>query len=184
MSNWYVLRCSAKGEHKALSELRAAGFDAYLPEFKVERFNRKLRKAIVTTQCLFPRYLFAQIGAHQFHEASSCKGVDGILPGYPHEPQRVAASAVEALRTAQANLDLDDTDEARRRRGETTKNTLAAMRKRLKGKRVKVIEGVFEGFPAEVSVVHSFERLQVLVDIFGRPTLVELETGQIEEMAA
>lgn len=183
MTDWFVIRCSAKAEHKAADDLRAAGFDAYLPEFKVERLNRRLRKKVVTTQCLFPRYLFAAIAPGQFHAAMSCKGVEGILPGYPHEPQRVATKAVERLRQAQANLELDDTDEARRRRGETTKNTLAALRKRLVDKRVRIVDHAFYGFPATVEAVHSFTRLQVLVDIFGRPTPVELEIGQIDEAA-
>jgi hypothetical protein len=42
---------------------------------------------------------------------------------------------------------LDDTDQGRRCRGETVKNTLDAMRKRLKNKKVRVIDGPFTSFP-------------------------------------
>lgn len=167
-----------------MRELRLAGFDAYLPEFQLERFNRRCRVKVTTTHCLFPGYLFVEISPDRFRAARACKGVMDMLPGFPHEPMPIPAAIVARLREAQAKGDLDDTDAARRRRGETTKNTLAAMRKRLKDKRITIKEGPFRGFPGTIEVVHSFTRIQVLVAIFGRPTPVELEMGQIEEMAA
>lgn len=75
MSRWYALRAAVRSERPALKELQLAGFDAYLPEFKIERFNRKKRVKIVTTLCLFPGYLFVQLEPHQFGAARRCKGV-------------------------------------------------------------------------------------------------------------
>lgn len=185
MSQWFVIRTNIKCEHKALGELRQAGIDAYLPEFKIERLNRRLRKKVVSTLCLFPRYLFVCIEhMGQLRTISLCNGVEDILPGFPRPPEPVPAKAVLKLRAAQANMELDDTDEARRRRGETTKNTLEAMRKRLVGKRVRVKDGPFASFPGTVDVIDSFTRLKVLVKIFGRETPIELEMGQIEELAS
>ena len=193
MTHWFVVCCNVKAEVTAERELRAAGFDAYLPQFKVERFNRKLRKAIITEQVLFPRYLFVRMNREDIRKVMACKGVADMLPGFPHQPEPVrlikprpdaeAIDPVERLRQAQANLELDDTDAARKRRGETSKNSLAALRKRLRDKRVTITDGPFARVPGTVEVVHSFTRLQVLVDIFGRPTPVELEIGQIEEAA-
>jgi transcriptional antiterminator NusG len=185
MANWYVVRTNIKCEKKAERELRDAGFDVYLPEFKVERFNRKRRVTLVSTLCLFPRYLFVCLDhAGQLGIVRTCNGVEDILPGRPREAEPVPAKQVLKLRAAQENLELDDTDQGRRRRGETVKSGLEALRKRMKDRRVRIINGPFASFPGTVEVVESFTRIQVLIQIFGRDTPVELEMDQIEELAS
>jgi transcription termination/antitermination protein NusG len=182
---WFVLEVRPKAERKALTELRKAGIvDAYCPEYKIERFNRRRKVSIVTTLCHFPRYIFAQLEGRDFGALRSCNSIIDVLPGYPHHPMPVAAKDIEAIRDAEANMVFDDTDEARRRRGETVKNSLKAMRKRLKGKKIRVTDGPFTSFAGEVEAVHSLERLTVLINLFGQDTPVELEHGQIEELAA
>lgn len=181
---WYVVRTNIKCERKALEEIQRKGFDAYLPEYKIERFNKKKRVAIVTTLCLYPRYLFVEAGmVDELSRLRTCNGIEDILPGRPYEPKPVPARDVLELRIAQAELKLDDTDEARRRRGETTRNTLASMRRRLKDKRIMVTAGPFASYPGTVERVHSVERLRVMIEIFGRETPVEIEQGQWEELA-
>jgi len=181
---WYCIRTNIKCEQKALREIRALGFEVYLPEYKVERFNRRKRVSVVNTLCLFPRYMFVEVpSAGDLGRIKGCNGVEEFLPGRPLEPQPVPTADVLALRKAQADLKLDDTDEARRHRGETTRNTLAAMRRRLKNKRVRITDGPFATFPGTVEKIHSLERLRVMIEIFGRPTPVELEVDQFEELA-
>lgn len=184
---WYCLSTRPKGEHKALDELRKAGIEAYLPEYQIERFNRRRRIKIVHTLCHFPRYMFALVEPSQFGTVRACEGVSDVLPGFPMLPQPLSskeADALMVLRDAQAKHLLDDTDYARRLRGETVRNTLTAMRKRLKAKKVRVTDGPFTSHHGTVEAVHSLARLTVLIDIFGRSTPVELEVGQFEEMAA
>lgn len=185
MGHWYAIKTKAKGEREALRDLTKAGFEAYLPEYQIERLNRRLRKKIVTTLCHFPRYLFVVMDEpSQLSTVLGCKGVLDMLPGRPYQPQPVPAKDVLELRDAQARHLLDDTDQARKLRGETVKNTLAGMRKRLTTKPVRIKDGPFLSFEGEVEAVHSLERLRVIIDIFGRKTPVELEMGQIEELAA
>lgn len=184
MGHWYAIQTRAKGERKALREIRKAGIEAYLPEYQVERFNRRLKVRKITTLCHFPRYLFARLEAGDFGAVRACDGVADVLPGFPMSPRPVADKDVLELRDAQERNLFDDTDYARRLRGETVKNTLSALRKRLRGKMVRVKDGPFTSFAGEVEAVHSLERLTVLIDMFGRPTPVELEVGQFEEMAA
>jgi transcriptional antiterminator NusG len=185
---WFVLEVRPKAERKALTELRKAGIvDAYCPEYKIERFNRRRKVRIVTTLCHFPRYIFAQLEGRDFGALRGCNSIIDVLPGYPHPPMalsKVDVKALDDLRDAEAKHLLDDTDQGRRARGETVKNTLEAMRKRLKGKKVRVKDGPFTSFPGTVDVIHSLDRLTVLIDIFGRPTPVDLQVGQYEEMAA
>lgn len=183
-AHWYAIKTRPKMERKAEREIRKAGIEAYLPEYEIERFNRRLKIRKVTTLCHFPRYLFALLTEADFGKLRDCNGVIDVLPGFPLRPMPVPAADVEALRDAQAKHLFDDTDHARRLRGETVKNTLAGMRKRLKGKKVRVTEGPFTSFSGDVEAVHSLERLTVVIDLFGRATPVELESGQIEELAA
>ena len=185
MTEWYAVRTRAKGEREALRQLERAGLVAYLPQYRIERFNRRQRVRRVTTLCLFPRYLFVQM--QQLEDTAkvlACTPVLELLPGRPHPPQPVPTRDVLALRQAEANQLLDDTDAARRLRGETIRTSLAAMKKRLSGKPVRVAAGPFTSFAGTVEAVESLDRLKVLLDLFGRPTPVELGVGQVEELAA
>jgi transcriptional antiterminator NusG len=184
MGHWYAIKTKPKAERQARDEIVQLGLDAYLPEYERERFNRRKRVTIITRLCHFPRYLFAQIDARDFAAVRACRGVADILPGFPLAPIPVPAHDVLELRAAQDARLFDDTDYARRLRGETVKHTLAALRKRLNGRTVRVKDGPFASFPGEVDAVHSLERLRVIIQIFGRPTPVELEMKQIEDMAA
>jgi transcriptional antiterminator NusG len=184
MAHWFAVKTRPKGERKALRELTKAGIEAYLPEYQIERFNRRLKVRKVTTLCHFPRYLFALLDADDFGKVRAAEGVADVLPGFPMAPMPVPFKDVLELRDAQAKHLFDDTDQARRLRGETVKNTLAGMRKRLKNKRVQIKSGAFYGFPGDVEAVLSLERLRVTISIFGRETPVELESSQIEELAA
>lgn len=179
---WYAVRTAVRAERKALRELRLAGIEAYLPEYKIERFNRRKRISIVTTLCLFPGYLFARLSGGQFAAARSCKGVTDMLPGFPHEPVPMKAGDIAVLRAAQDDMKLDDTDEARRHRGETVKNTVEAMRKRLRDKQVRITEGPFLGHVADVEEVQAIDRIRVTLSLFGRPTEVTLDAGHVQEV--
>lgn len=182
---WHVIETKAKAERLARDEIAKLGLDAYLPEYQIERFNRRKRVTIINTLCHFPRYMFVEMdAARDTGRVLACRGVADILPGIPMAPQAVPAKDVLELRAAQAAHLFDDTDNARRLRGETVKNTLAATRKRLNGGRVRVTEGPFTSFSGEVEAVHSLERLRVVIDLFGRPTPVELRMVQVEELAA
>lgn len=184
MGNWYVIKSKPKGERKALREIQKLGIEAYLPEYQIERLNRRLRIRKVCTLCHFPRYLFALLEPRDFGAIRDCTGVADVLPGFPLDPQPVPAGDVMALREAQAAHLFDDTDQARRLRGETVKNTLAAMRKRLVDKKVRITAGPFVSYQGDVEAVGTLERLTVLIHLMGRPTPVELAMGQIEELAA
>jgi transcriptional antiterminator NusG len=185
-SHWYVIRAKSKKEHDARDEMRALGVDVYLPERKVEAYNRRRRVTVISTLTIFPGYLFAQLSTAAIGKALKCKAVADILPGLPHDPVRLSAADVQLvldLRDAQERLLLDDTQEARRKRGETKSNTLQAMRKRMKNRRVRVTDGPFASFPGVVESVETLERVRVLIEIFGRPTSVELEVGQFAPLA-
>lgn len=184
MGHWYAIKTKPKSERLARDEIAKLVHDVYLPEYEIERFNRRKRVSIVNRLCHFPRYMFAELEAEHFSKVLACRGVADILPGFPMAPQPVPAKYVHDLRAAQEAHLFDDTDRARRLRGETVKNTLDAMRKRLAQKPVRVKDGPFLSFEGEVEAVHSLQRLTVLIESMGRSIPVELDMGQIEELAA
>jgi transcriptional antiterminator NusG len=183
---WYALKTYAKGESAALESLRDAGLDAYLPEYKVESYNRRRRVNFVVSHRMFPRYLFVRAHPGQISVIRACEGVEDVLPGFPFDPIPLSAkeaAAVEAMREAQAEGAYDETTEARRRRGLTAKAALKALRNRLRGKGVRVTDGPFLGYEGTVEAVDSLERVRVLIAVLGRATPVALERGQVEELA-
>lgn len=180
MGNWYAIRSNIKCERKALRELRLAGFDTYMPEFKIERHNRKRRVNIVTTLILFPRYLFLrQHERPDWYSVRRCNGVESVL-GIEGTPIAIPDKAISDLQRAQANLDWDDTEEAKRRRGLTKKNLFETQRSKLEGATVLITEGPFKSFEGLVSDVTAINKLNVEISVFGRPTPISLELGQVQ----
>lgn len=182
--SWYVIRSNIKAEHKARKELQRAGFAVYLPEFRIERINRRLRKRISNTLCLFPRYLFVQQHAvPDWYAVRACNGVESVL-GIDGTPIPVASREIQALMEAQANLEWDDTEEARIRHGLTKKNAVAGLKKQYrKGSRVRITDGPFASFLGLVKNVKGLHKIDVMVELFGRLTPVELEPEQVEPVS-
>lgn len=180
MGHWYAIRTNIKAEHKALRELRLAGFETYMPEFSIERHNRKKRKNIITTLILFPRYLFLrQHGLPDWYSVRRCNGVESVL-GINGTPIAIPEASIVKLQEAQANLDWDDTEAARRRRGLTKKNMFETQKQKLEGATVLITEGPFKSFEGLVSDVTAINKLNVEISVFGRPTPIALELGQVQ----
>ena len=53
----------------------------------------------------------------------------------------------------------------------------------VEGESVKVIEGPFASFVGTVESVNDKGKIKVNVSIFGRPTPVELDFGQVERIS-
>ncbi len=184
---WFVVRTRVKAEDEATAALRDAGLEVYLPEFRVETYNRKRRVTMVAVHRMFPRYLFVRAHLDQVGLIRGCEGVEDVLPGFPHEPVALSGregEAIETMRRQQAELMFDDTAEARRRRGQTAKGALRAIRNRMRNRAVRITEGPFLGYHGTVEAVESVERVRVLIKVMGRQTVVGLEAGQVELEAA
>lgn len=178
---WYAARTLVKAEGEALAAFRDAGLDAYTPEYRTEAYNRKKRVNIITTHRMFPGYVFVKAHPEQVSLIRGCDGVLDMLPGFPHDPVIIPAKDIAKVREAQDRMEFDDTDEARRKRGDTTKKNLAALRRKLVGKGVRIKSGSFAGFDAKVEAITSLKRIQAIVMIFGSENPVELKREQIDE---
>jgi transcription termination/antitermination protein NusG len=180
---WYVVRTNIRCEAKADENLRKAGFESYLPMVRFERWNKRTRIIRTFERPLMLRYLFLALPRHAQHFgfARSCEGVERILGDVDNHPIQVPFALVNGLFIAEANLEFDDTREARIHRKEEarTKKETIAMRF-FAGSEWLITDGPFASFRAEVENVTSAGLVRVLVNIFGRMTPVELEPGQLD----
>jgi transcriptional antiterminator NusG len=182
--DWYVVRSNIKCEEKAAANLSAAGFDVYFPRQRVEVKHKRTNTILTKERPLMMRYLFVglQRSNAPFGFVRACEGVESIL-GVNGTPVKVPATLVDSILMAEINLEFDDTREARIARKEearTRKETIAM--KFRKGLSVLIVDGPFASFLGEVAAVTSRGAVDILVEIFGRETLVEMEAGQIELM--
>lgn len=199
-SSWYVVVTRSRAERRARAALNKAGFGTFLPERRVEIFNRRSRGWQERVELAMPGYVLVEFpkvpdaewldrGARPSWSAlRRCDGVVaplGDLNDFGEiVPLPLPTRLVEGLISAQANMEFDDTRKAKRRRGQTKESALADMRSRMEGNGIRVMDGPFAGFPGIVDEVESLARLKVLVEIFGRLTPTWMEPGQVELLAA
>ncbi|MCX8089460.1 MAG: hypothetical protein N3I86_00775 [Verrucomicrobiae bacterium] len=154
---WYCARTKPKHEHIAAANVAARlGLEVFLPRLRVERVTR--RGIVRVVEPLFPGYLFVRCGAvEQLGEVQRVSGISSLVRFGGRVPV-VEDALIEELQECFADdapLEVED---------------------RLSpGDEVVVGEGAFAGMRAYVlRVMPARQRVQVLLDILGRPTPVEV----------
>jgi len=184
----YVVRTNIKSEAKAEDNLRRAGFSTYAPWQKFERLNRRKRIWIQHEMRLAPRYLFLDTGDLPRNQTPwgvirACEGVDRVL-GYQGLPIPLSgpdAEALAAIRNAEADFAFDETRAGKLHRREIGKTKRETTRMKFPvGSKVRISDGTFTSFNGEITNVNGRGHLQVMIEIFGRMTPVELAADQVE----
>jgi transcriptional antiterminator RfaH len=182
---WNVLRVSPNMERKVCEALgpktkeipHGAGLRVYVP---VEKYRPK-RTWRSRTRPLIPGYIFADLPdedaldtARQNYAVRDIMCLDG-------KPLAVPAIAIGAMILMEAFGEFD-----------TTWNSPAPIRDKSRGRKpsrnwkhgelVKVTEGPFAGFMAEIVKAERADRIEVLVSLFGRETPTELDEEMIEPL--
>ena len=160
---WLVAYTKPRLELVALQNLERQNFEVYLPRYK--KFKNTETGPVPVFEPMFPRYiLFRPSKAEQSIEAvRSTKGISHVVR-FGHEPGVVSASMVDTIKAF-----------------ETSQNqaTLQEMSNLKAGQKVKlkhVALGSLEGLVQSV----SSKRVAVLLEILGRPTVVQLDHHQVE----
>ena len=160
---WLVAYTKPRLELVALQNLERQSFEVYLPRYK--KFKNTDAGPVPVFEPMFPRYiLFRPSKAEQSIEAvRSTKGISHVVR-FGFEPGVVSASMVATLKEF-----------------ETSQNqaTLQEMSNFKAGQKVKlkhVALGALEGLVQSV----SSKRVAVLLEILGRPTVVQLDHHQVE----
>jgi transcriptional antiterminator RfaH len=157
VAGWYCVRTKPKHEHIAAANLaRQAGLDIFCPRLRVQRSTR--RGLVRVLEPLFPGYLFVRcVLEEKLDDMRYTNGV-GSLVNFGGRIPRVPDEVVETLRAYFADEEI-----------------LAVADELLPGAEVVVAEGAFEGMRASVlRVLPARQRVQVLLEILGRPTAVEV----------
>ena len=172
--HWYVLKVQSNRERtireSLLRKIAQEGLDDSFGEIviPVERVveNKSGKKKVVEHK-LYPGYLMVQmrLDDDSWYLVRTTAGVGDFtgggghpIPMQEHEIERMlGAGKVEAVEPARVKIEFGI------------------------GESVKIIDGAFEGFDGRIEAVDEHSgKITVLIEIFGRPTPVDLEAWQVE----
>lgn len=171
---WYIVQTYSGYENKAKLALeervRIEGVqddfeEIYIPVEKIVE-TTKTGKRRERTRKFYNGYIFVKMNLNDrsWHVVNSTPKVVGFLGGNNREPSPVPEHEVKKI--------TDLIEEG------SLKTTTA--HKFQKGDKVSVSEGNFKGFNGTVEEVNEEkEKLRVFVEIFGRPTLVDLDFSHV-----
>ena len=181
---WFVVRTNIKCEEKATDNLRAAGFEVYLPRMRKDIVHHRTKCIITREFPLFNRYLFVGMpldrSQQHFGFVRACEGVECILgSGGVYLP--VPVRAIDDFMAAEMDMQFDDTRAAKIHRGEIEANTRAQYRKMFpKGSSFLVKESAkFGGFYGEVQSVSGRGKVTAMLRLFNGLVPVEFEAGDL-----
>jgi transcriptional antiterminator NusG len=171
---WYVLKVQSNRERTIRDALRRRIGQEDLGEFfgeiviPVEKIvDNKTGKRRVIEQKLYPGYLMIQMVLNDdtWYLVRTTNGVGDFtgaagqpIPMQPHEIDRLLGVAnTEPVEPARVKMEFSV------------------------GDGVKIKDGAFEGFDGQIEGVDEHSgKITVLIEIFGRPTPVDLESWQVE----
>ncbi len=155
---WYCARTKPKHEHIAAANVRKhLGLEVFHPQLRMERVTR--RCVVRSVEPLFPCYIFVRCGIESgLNEIRYANGVSAIVQFGDRIPT-IADAVIQELRQSFASDD-----------------PIAVGDHLSPGAEVVLTDGAFIGMRA--SVLQSMpvkQRVQVLFEILGRPTTVEVD---------
>lgn len=172
--HWYVLKVQSNRERtireSLLRKITQEGLKDFFGEIviPVERVveNKSGKKRVVEHK-LYPGYLMIQMQLNDdsWYLVRTTAGVGDFTGGGGHpmpmqdqEIQRMlGAGKVQATEPARVKIEFKI------------------------GESVKITDGAFEGFDGQIEAVDEHSgKITVLIEIFGRPTPVDLESWQVE----
>ena len=154
---WYSARTKPKHEHIAAANLRRhLALPVFIPRIRLEKLTR--RGLVRVVEPLFPCYIFVRCVVEERDvEIQHISGISRLVKFGSRYPQ-VTDAIIEEL---QACFGADDLL--------LVENQLAP------GDEVTVASGAFAGMSAQVlKSLPAKKRVQILLDILGRPTTVEV----------
>jgi transcriptional antiterminator RfaH len=155
---WYCARTKPKHEHIAAANIRKLlALQVFHPTLLMERSTR--RGLVRSTEPLFPCYIFIRcVIQDRLDSLRYINGVSNIV----HFADRIPSVSDSVISELRSWFEGD--------------KPMLVEEKLLPGSAVVVKEGAFEGMQASVlKVMPAGQRVQVLLDILGRQTTVEVD---------
>ncbi len=175
---WYVVRCDSGDEEKCWLELRTGGLEAYFPRSRRRVLNRRHRIPYHRTaeSAAMLGYVFVA-GTHiDWGRLAQGRGYEHV--GHPLKdggdgPARIPGWAVEQVWMDEQAGAFDETGATKKANSEKLKARFPA------GMRVKPTEGPLWGFEAIVQCVTAKDRINALVNLFGRMVPCDFTEDQL-----
>lgn len=163
LDRWYLAYTKPRQESLAQINLEQQAFEAYLPLYK--KFKKTEQGPVAIFEAMFPRYiLFKPSKAEQSISAvRSTKGISNLVR-FGFEPATLPEALVQRIR----QLEQD--------RNQATLQDLSNLKA---GQSVRLKHNALGGMEGLIQSVSS-KRVAVLLEILGRPTVVQLEHHQVE----
>ena len=174
---WYIVHTYSNFEKKVAESLKEQAAQKHLGDYfeqvlvpTEEIVEIRRGRKIKSERRFFPGYVLAKIELTDevFHLIKNTPKVTGFLgsglkpvPISDAEANRILNQVAEGVERPKASITFEV------------------------GEQVKVAEGPFASFMGQIEEVdEERSRIKVAVSIFGRPTPVELEYGQVEKVKA
>ena len=162
-ADWYLAYTKPRQEEIAKINLEQQGFEAYLPLYK--KFKKTEQGPIGIFEPMFPRYIFFR-PANPGQSISTVRSTKGIttLVRFGFEPAVIDEDLLRRIRQLE-----EDRNHA----------TLLELSNLKAGQAVRIKHAALGGVEGLIQSVSS-KRVAVLLEILGRPAVVQLEHHQVE----
>lgn len=163
MKKWFVVYTKAGQERLAEGNLRAQGFETYLPVLAVRK--KQGRKTIAATVPMFSRYLFVHgdLQTMRWRSINGTYGVSGLVT-FGERPASVKDGVIDEIR------DREDVDGVIR---------LASIAPFEEGDTVEVTDGPLSQIKGLFTARTANERGVVLMSLLGREVPVKVNAQQL-----
>jgi len=160
---WYLVYAKPRQEEVARFNLQQQGFEAYVPLYK--KFKKTEQGPVAVFEPMFPRYLFFRptSSGQSLSSVRSTRGVTTLVR-FGFEPALVADALIDRIRQLE-----NERNEATLQQ---TSDVRAGQRVRLRHTALGDVEGLVQSV--------SSKRVAVLLEILGRPAVVQVEYFQVE----
>jgi transcription termination/antitermination protein NusG len=175
---WFVV--CADRERRAADDLAGSGIEAWLPECKIV-VSRRRRRAVIEGP-LFPGYLFVR-GVMTDQWMADVMGVRDVLDFVRARSRPLAAREGQMAKLQRLVADSGGRvliENGCVKRGYDTPDNEPLYKP---GQPVRVLDGPFASFNGLVQEQAGPSRLKLMLDIFGRSTLTEMDEASVEAVA-
>lgn len=160
---WYLVCCKSRQERLAQENLERQGFKTYLPLMRQTR--RRAYRRVTVIEPLFPRYLFIHLDAEKdnWSPIRSTLGVASLVR-FGTQMAQASDTLINELQTHEAPDGLHN----------------SPIRSFKKGEKVHIEEGPLAGYEAIWLARNGKERAQILLEIMGKQTKIEINENWLE----
>ena len=180
--SWYILKVQVnreKGICEALTRrVKQAGMEAYfgdilVPTEDVREFSKSGKQRVVKRK-LYPGYIVVHMSINDdtWFLVRETSGI-GDFTGAVGKPASLSQQEIDRIIATTCPPEDDE---------ETADAIKTSIRHKV-GDRVRVKEGYFQNYEGDVSKIDERNgRIEVMINIFGRPNPVELDHWQVEDI--